>query len=77
MAIYFDDVGIFGGDPESVRVIDDKGKWGKANDRVIEELMKRNASWWRVAASSMTTPTSMAFEKAGDLPQHAAMVHRH
>lgn len=39
---YFDDVGIFGGD-ESVRVIDDKGKWGKANDRVIEELMKRDA----------------------------------
>ncbi|MCP4933326.1 MAG: isoleucine--tRNA ligase [bacterium] len=39
---YFDDVGIFGGD-ENVRVIDDKGKWGKANDRVIEELMKRNA----------------------------------
>ena len=38
----YDDVGIFGGDPE-VRVIDDKGKWGKANDRVIEELMKRNA----------------------------------
>jgi isoleucyl-tRNA synthetase len=39
---YFDDVGIFGGD-DSVRVIDDKGKWGKANDRVIEELMKRDA----------------------------------
>ena len=39
---YFDEVGIFGGD-ENVRVIDDKGKWGKANDRVIEELMKRDA----------------------------------
>ncbi len=39
---YFDEVGIFGGD-EKVRVIDDKGKWGKANDRVIEELMKRDA----------------------------------
>lgn len=37
---YFDDVGLFGGD-DSVRVIDDKGKWGKANERVIEELVKR------------------------------------
>ncbi len=39
---YFDEVGIFGGDKD-VRVIDDKGKWGKANDRVIEELMHRDA----------------------------------
>jgi len=38
---YHPDVGIFGGD-ESVRVIDDKGKWGKANERVIEELIKRD-----------------------------------
>ena len=38
---YFDEVGIFGGD-ETVRVIDDKGKWGKANDRVIEELLSRD-----------------------------------
>jgi isoleucyl-tRNA synthetase len=38
---YFDDVGLFGGD-ETVRVIDDKGRWGKANERVIEELIKRD-----------------------------------
>jgi isoleucyl-tRNA synthetase len=37
---YFDDVGLFGGD-EKVRVIDDKGKWGKANERVIAELVER------------------------------------
>jgi isoleucyl-tRNA synthetase len=37
---YFPDVGIFGGDRD-VRVIDDHGKWGKANERVIEELVKR------------------------------------
>ncbi len=39
---YFPDVGLFGDDPEC-RVIDDKGRWGKANDRVIEELMSRHA----------------------------------
>ena len=38
---YYDEVGLFGGD-ETVRVIDDKGKWGKANERVIEELMRRD-----------------------------------
>jgi isoleucyl-tRNA synthetase len=39
---YNKDVGIFGGD-EPCRVIDQYGKWGNANDRVIEELKERKA----------------------------------
>ena len=38
---YYPEVGIFGGDPDC-RVIDDKGRWGKANERVIEELKDKN-----------------------------------
>ena len=39
---YFADVGLFGGD-KPARVIDDRGKWGDANERVIKELVKRGA----------------------------------
>jgi isoleucyl-tRNA synthetase len=39
---YFQQVGLFGG-PDPKRVVDDKGKFGDANEAVIQELIKANA----------------------------------
>ena len=57
------------------RVINDKGEKGDANEAVIKALIeRRHAAGARPAQASI--PAFLALEEAGDLPQHAAMVHR-
>ena len=57
------------------RVINDKGEKGDANEAVIKALDRgRHAAGARPAQASI--PAFLALEEAGDLPQHAAMVHR-
>ena len=58
------------------RVIDDKGKVGDANEAVIKALIEAEAL---IARGPLQARVSafLALEEAGDLPQHAAMVHRH
>ena len=57
------------------RVINDKGEKGDANEAVIKALVeRRQAAGARPAQASI--PAFLALEEAGDLPQHAAMVHR-
>ena len=57
------------------RVINDKGEKGDANEAVIKALIeRRHAARARPAEASISA--FLALEEAGDLPQHAAMVHR-
>ena len=60
---------------EGKRVIDDKGKKGDANEAVIEAL-RRSRQPHRARAAEASVSAFLALEEAGDLPQHAAMVHR-
>ena len=57
------------------RVIDDKGNKGDANEAVIKALIEAGNL---LRARKIKAPISafLALEKAGDLPQHAAMVYR-
>ncbi len=61
---------------EGKRVIDDKGKFGDANDAVIAALTEAERSD-RARAPQARLSAFLALEEAGDLPRHAAMVHRH
>ena len=72
---YFEHVPMFGG-KEPKRVINDKGKFGDANDAVIQALIDANALD-RARAAEASISAFVAVEGAGHLPQHAAMVHRH
>ena len=57
------------------RVITDKGEKGDANEAVIKALDRsRHADRARPAQAPVSA--LLALEEAGDLPQHAAMVHR-
>ena len=57
------------------RVITDKGEKGDANEAVIKALSRgRHAD--RARPPQAPIPAFLALEEAGDLPQHAAMVHR-
>ena len=57
------------------RVLTDKGEKGDANDAVIKALDRsRHADRARPAQASVSA--FLALEEAGDLPQHAAVVHR-
>ena len=57
------------------RVINDKGEKGDANEAVIKALIEAgNAAGARQAQASVSA--FLALQEAGDLPQHAAMVHR-
>ncbi len=60
---------------EGRRVIDDKGNKGDANEAVIKALDRGRQS---PRARKIKAPISafLALEKAGHLPQHAAMVYR-
>jgi hypothetical protein len=55
------------------RVIDDNGKKGDANNRVIEALAERRQAH-RARPAEAPVPAFLALQEAGDLPQHAAMV---
>ena len=57
------------------RVITDKGEKGDANEAVIKALA-RSRDAHRARAAEASVPAFVALEEAGDLPQHAAMVHR-
>ena len=58
------------------RVLTDKGEKGDANEAVIKALDRgRHADRARPAQAPVSA--FVALEEAGDLPQHAAMVHRH
>ena len=58
------------------RVINDKGEKGDANEAVIKALIEaRHAHRARPPQASISA--FLALEEAGDLPQHAAVVHRH
>ena len=61
---------------EGKRVIDDKGKFGDANFAVIAALTEA-ACADRALALQARLPAFLALQEAGDLPRHAAMVHRH
>ena len=61
---------------EGKRVVDDKGKFGDANDAVIKALIEANALIAR-SRHKHDYPAFLALEEAGDLPRHPAMVHRH
>ena len=58
------------------RVLTEKGEKGDANDAVIKALLEAGML---IGARPPQAPISpfLALEEAGDLPQHAAMVHRH
>ena len=57
------------------RVLNDKGEKGDANEAVIKALVgRRHAD--RARAAQAPVSAFLALEEAGDLPQHAAMVHR-
>ena len=58
------------------RVIDDKGKFGDANDAVIKALIGGGCAA-RARAAAAPISAFLALEGARHLPQHAAMVHRH
>ena len=60
---------------EGKRVITDKGDKGDANEAVIEALVAGGQSP-RARAPEASISAFLALEEAGDLPQHAAMVHR-
>ena len=60
---------------EGKRVIDDKGNKGDANEAVIKALIDAGNLVARGKLKHQY-PHSLALEEAGDLPQHAAMVHR-
>ncbi len=56
------------------RVLTDKGAKGDANEAVIKALCRgRHAD--RALAAQASVSAFVALEEAGDLPQHAAMVH--
>ena len=57
------------------RVITDKGEKGDANEAVIEALKQAGMLIARRPAQASIS-AFLALEKAGDFPQHAAMVHR-
>ena len=57
------------------RVITDKGEKGDANEAVIEALARRRHAD-RARPPQAPISAFLALEKAGDFPQHAAMVHR-
>ena len=60
---------------EGKRVLTDKGEKGDANEAVIKALDRgRHAD--RAWAAEASVSAFLAFEEAGDLPQHAAVVHR-
>jgi isoleucyl-tRNA synthetase len=61
---------------EGKRVIDDKGNKGDANQAVIDALTKASALIARGRLKHQY-PHSWRLEEAGDLPQYAAVVHRH
>ena len=60
----------------ATRIYDDKGKDGGANEAVISEA-RRGRRAARPRAAQASVPAFLALEGAADLPQHAAMVHRH
>ena len=61
---------------EGKRVIDDKGNKGDANEAVIKALVRgRHADRARPAQAPVSA--LLALQEARDLPQHAAVVHRH
>ena len=63
---------------EGKRVIDDKGNKGDANDAVIKALVPREAGRAdRPRPPQAPVSALLALQEAGDLPQHAAVVHRH
>ena len=57
------------------RVITDKGDKGDANDAVIAALDRRG-KYSRARAPEAPISAFLALQEAGDLSQHAAMVHR-
>ena len=57
------------------RVINDKGEKGDANDAVIKALAEAGNDH-RARPPQASISAFLALEEAGDLPQHAAMVHR-
>ena len=57
------------------RVINDKGEKGDANEAVIKALVEAGMLLARGRLQA-SVPAFLALEEAGDLPQHAAMVHR-
>ena len=60
---------------EGKRVLTDKGEKGDANDAVIKALIERRHAD-RARPPQAPVSAFLALEEAGDLPQHAAMVHR-
>ena len=58
------------------RVINDKGEKGDANEAVIKALIEAGTAD-RARPAQAPVSAFLALEEAGDLPQHAAMVHRH
>ena len=60
---------------EGKRVIDEKGDKGDANEAVIKALIE--AGSYRARPAQASVSALLALEEAGDLPQHAAVVHRH
>ena len=69
---YLPGVPLFAG----ARIYDDKGKDAGANEAVISEA-RRGRRAPRPRAPQASVPAFLALEGAADLPQHAAMVHRH
>ena len=61
---------------EGKRVINDKGEKGDANEAVIKALAGRRQHH-RARPAEASVSALVALEEAGDLPQHAAVVHRH
>ena len=57
------------------RVITDKGEKGDANEAVIKALIEAGMLLGARAAEASVS-AFVALEEAGDLPQHAAVVHR-
>ena len=57
------------------RVINDKGEKGDANEAVIKALVEAGMLLARGRLEASVS-AFLALEEAGDLPQHAAMVHR-
>ncbi len=58
------------------RVITDKGEKGDANEAVIKALVEAGMMH-RARPPQAPVSAFVALQEAGDLPQHAAMVHRH